>query len=156
MPTKRFNDGVIDLSSLKKTKEEKAKEELMATYNPEAIMASIPTEFQAKDDEGEEVTIQVISVAVMPEVIYMVLTDNKEDEPPFLMLATHTDNAFNEDLRPATEEDLEEYNALVVEYRASQETESNQEYYTQLQEMLEKAETDEERAIIQEQINKLN
>jgi hypothetical protein len=149
MGTKRFNDGVIDLSSLRNRKEEEKKAEV--EYNPDAILNTIPAEFEATNDEGAQVTINVLSVAVMPDRIYLILTDNKEGEPPFLMLGKHENNVFTQDLIPATEQDLEEYNAMVAEHRASKQAEELEaQRQQQLQEMLDKAESEEEREQIRQ------
>lgn len=143
---KRFNDGVIDLSSLRKSKEEREAEKKLAEYNPDAILSTIPAEFEAKDEEGNQVVISVLSVAVMPERIYLILTDNKEGEPPFLMLGQHENNVFTQELTPATEEDLQEYNQMVSEHRASKQAEEIEHArQEQMQEMLDKAESEEER-----------
>lgn len=144
---KRFNDGVIDLSSLR---EKKAAEKKEIVYDADAIMETIPQSFQATAENTEgEVSVQVMSVAIMPEKIYLILHDGQESEPPFLMIGHHENNAFTGELTPATEEDLAEYNNLVFEYKQHQEEAvadaMRAERDAQLQEMLEKAETEEER-----------
>lgn len=156
----RFNDGIIDLSSLreKRQQEKKQDEAIQVEYSPDAILASIPEQFKGQDEEGNEKDISVVSVAVMPDVIYLVLSDGTDQ--PFLMLGKHVNNEFTQELTQATEEDLEEYNKLVAQYReaavASVEQEIAATRQAQLQEMLDKAESDEEREQIRAMMNGQN
>lgn len=146
---KRFNDGIIDLSSLREKKEEKKQVE----YNPDAIMETIPQQFIGQDEQGEEKEVKIVSVAIMPDVIYMIMDDGTDEN--FLMLGKHKNNAFTGDLSPATEEDLVEYNKLVQEYREAITEENSMEEdvdaqvkaarQAQFEEMLAKAESEEER-----------
>lgn len=146
--TNRFNDGIIDLSSLREKKAEQTKPAPPA-YDPDLIMKTIPSEFQATDDNDNELVINVISVAIMPDKIYLILTDGQEGEPPFLMIGRHENNRFTEELTPASEQDLADYNDFVAKYKEAQAEEAansqQDERQAQLQEMLEKAETEEER-----------
>lgn len=151
----RFNDGIIDLSSLR---EKKQAEQGKIEYDPNLIMESIPQSFAATAEGAEgELTIEVQSVAIMPDVIYLILHDGQEDEPPFLMIGKHENNQFTGELIPATQEDLEEYNKLVEQYKGNQEEAMAQaledERQAQLKEMLEKAESDEEREQIKAMMN---
>lgn len=108
---KRFNDGVIDLSSL-------AKKE---PFDANKVMQTIPQQFQASDEEGNDILLETISAIVHPKgFIYIVLTDNIEGEPPFLMTASHKDNEMQDDLRPSTEEEVMDYMAIMQEYQAEE------------------------------------
>ena len=154
----RFNDGIIDLSSLR---EKKKAEKEVVQFDPNVIMKTIPSSFQATDDQGNELEIEVQSVAILPEKVYLILHDGKEGEPPFLMIGRHERNIFIEELTPATEEDLVHYNKMVEEYRkheaeqqaaeAAQHVQNERE--AQLKEMLDKAETEEERQQILAMMN---
>lgn len=115
---KRFNDGVIDLSTLRQKEQ----------FDAQKVMETIPQQFQATNEEGEPIILETLSAIVHPRgVIFIVLTDNIEGEPPFLMIATHTDNKMNEDLRPAEEAEFMEFQEIMANYSADQETEALEE-----------------------------
>lgn len=105
----RFPNGLIDLSTMRHT------------FDPQKVLETIPSHFQAKDESGNELLLETLSAVVHPKgVVYIVMTDNIEGEPPFLMTATHKNNELQQDLTPATEAEFYEYQGIMADYSAEQ------------------------------------
>lgn len=116
---KRFNDGVIDISSLRKAKEEEVEETKEVEFDANKVMESVPRAFAATSEDGDDIELEVLSAIVHPKgIIYIVLTDNIEGEPPFIMIADHDNQQMLEGLRPATEQQFMEFQQIMatVEY----------------------------------------
>lgn len=123
---KRFSDGVIDIGSLRKQKEEELvaqtegvieAELVQPSFDPQKVMETIPAGFEATGEDGQQIMLQIISVMAHPRgQLYLVMTDNLPDEPPFLMTASIVDNAMQDDLRPVTEEEFIEFQNMMMQY----------------------------------------
>lgn len=117
----RFNDGVIDLSSLRAKKEEEKAAATEYVFDANAILATVPAGYEAKGPDEEPLQLEVVSAIVHPRGdVFLVMTDNIDGEPPFIMMGSHADNKMNEDLRPATEEEFAEFQGIMSEYAADQ------------------------------------
>lgn len=137
----RFNDGVIDLSSLRAKKEaEAASEEVV--FNAEAVLSTVPAGYEAKGPDEEPLRLEVVSAIVHPRGhVFLVMTDNIEGEPPFIMVATHEANKMNDDLRPATEEEFAEFQSIMADY-AQDQLEEQDAIDAELDSMLEEAQAE--------------
>ncbi|OOE14031.1 hypothetical protein [Fictibacillus arsenicus] len=111
--TKRTKQGIIDLSVFRNKKMEERK----ASFDARAIIDTIPSGFETTLNNGEPTRLNTVSAVCTPEKIMIVLQDdNDKEEAPFLMVAPHKDDKFVNELRPAEEEELLEFQSIMREH----------------------------------------